>query len=103
MSWDRASLLQSVVPKDSLELLAALIRDKGSSGTPGEGDLARFVVDAMQRLGLEASLQEVEAGRMNAIGRWRGRGGGKSLLFNGHLDTNPVTEGWTVDPWGGLY
>ena len=20
----------------------------------------------------------------------------------GHLDTNPVTEGWTVDPWGGL-
>src|SRR5262249_54567929 len=40
---------------------------------------------------------------MNAIGRWRGTGGGKSLLFNGHLDTNPVTEGWTVDPWGGVY
>jgi acetylornithine deacetylase len=29
-------------------------------------------------------------------------GGGKSLLFNGHVDTNPVTEGWTVDPWGGI-
>ena len=28
--------------------------------------------------------------------------GGKSLLFNGHLDTNPVTEGWTVDPYAGL-
>ena len=23
-------------------------------------------------------------------------------MFNGHLDTNPATEGWTVDPWGGL-
>ena len=22
-------------------------------------------------------------------------------MFNGHIDTNPVTEGWTVDPWGG--
>ena len=32
----------------------------------------------------------------------KARAGGKSLLFNGHLDTNPVTEGWTVDPWGGL-
>ena len=32
---------------------------------------------------------------------WKGTGGGKSLLFNGHLDTNPVTEGWTVDPWAG--
>ena len=29
-------------------------------------------------------------------------GGNKSLLFNGHLDTNPVTEGWTVDPYAGL-
>jgi acetylornithine deacetylase len=57
----------------------------------------------MQRLGLDAHLQDVEAGRMNAIGVWRGTGGGKSLLFNGHLDTNPVTEGWTVDPWGGVY
>jgi acetylornithine deacetylase len=36
------------------------------------------------------------------VGVWRGVGGGKTLLFNGHLDTNPVTEGWTVDPWGGL-
>jgi acetylornithine deacetylase len=24
-------------------------------------------------------------------------------MFNGHLDTNPVTEGWTVDPLGGVY
>ena len=32
---------------------------------------------------------------------WRGTGGGSSLMFNGHVDTNPVSEGWTVDPWGG--
>ena len=35
------------------------------------------------------------------IGYWRGQGQGKSLLFNGHIDTNPVTEGWTIDPWEG--
>ena len=23
-------------------------------------------------------------------------------MFNGHMDTNPVTGGWTVDPWGGV-
>jgi acetylornithine deacetylase len=28
-------------------------------------------------------------------------GGGNSLLFNGHLDTNPVSEGWTLDPRAG--
>ncbi|MCI0549156.1 MAG: M20/M25/M40 family metallo-hydrolase [Candidatus Rokubacteria bacterium] len=79
-----------------------MIQFKSYSGTPGEGELARFMVEAMRGLGLEAFLQEVEPGRLNAIGRWRGTGGGKSLLFNGHLDTNPVTEGWTVDPWGGV-
>jgi acetylornithine deacetylase len=86
----------------ALDFLAEMIRFKSYSGTPGEGELARFVVDQMHRLGLEAFTQDVEPGRMNAIGIWRGTGGGKSLLFNGHLDTNPVTEGWTVDPWGGM-
>src|SRR5438093_3637446 len=89
--------------KRALDFLADMIRFKSYSGTPGEGELARFVVERMQRRGLDAFTQEVEPGRLNAIGVWRGTGGGKSLLFNGHLDTNPVTEGWTVDPWGGLY
>src|SRR2546430_1242769 len=89
--------------KRALDFLADMIRFKSYSDTPGEGELARFVVERMQRLGLEAFTQEVEPGRLNAIGIWRGTGGGKSLLFNGHLDTNPVTEGWTVDPWGGVY
>src|SRR5437667_11219798 len=98
-----AELLQSVDANDSLEFLAKMIRFKSYSGSPGESALAHFMVDAMKGLGLDAFLQEVEPGRFNAIGRWRGAGGGSSLLFNGHLDTNPVTEGWTVDPWGGLY
>ena len=89
--------------KRSLDFLAEMIRFKSYSGTPGEGELARFLVDRMRRLGLEAFTQEVAPGRLNAIGIWRGTGGGESLLFNGHLDTNPVTAGWTVDPWGGVY
>jgi acetylornithine deacetylase len=88
--------------KRALDLLAEMIRFKSYSGTPGEGELARFMVERMRRLGLDAFTQEVETGRLNAIGTWRGTGGGASLMFNGHLDTNPVTEGWTVDPWGGV-
>lgn len=52
----------------------------------------------MRELGLETQLTPVPGGRLNAIGTLRGVGGGHSLLFNGHLDTNPVTEGWTLDP-----
>ena len=58
--------------------------------------------DSMAELGLESELQPVVMDRVNAIGTLKGTGGGKSLLFNGHLDTNPATDDWTVDPWGGI-
>jgi len=99
----RQQLLDSIDAHEALEFLAAMVRFKSYSGTSGENELARFMVEHMRELGLEARLQPVEAQRHNAIGTLKGAGGGRSLLFNGHMDTNPATEGWTVDPWGGLY
>ena len=99
---DPTELIHSIDEKGSLEFLAAMVRHKSYSQTEGERELASFMVERMRELGLEAELQQVEGERVNAIGRWRGEGNGRSLLFNGHVDTNPATEGWTVDPWGGL-
>lgn len=99
---DRDKLLARIDEKACLDFLAQMIRHKSYSQTEGERKLAAFMADRMKAIGLEAELQPVEGERVNAIGRWKGKGGGKSLLFNGHLDTNPVTEGWTVDPWGGV-
>jgi acetylornithine deacetylase len=43
--------------------------------------------------------------RISVVGRLRGTGGGKSLLFFGHPDGEPQTEeslaGWEHDPFGG--
>src|SRR5438876_5380918 len=94
-------LLARIDEKSCLEFLSRMVQHKSYSQTDGERVLAAFMRDQMQALGLEAELTAVEGSRVNAISRWRGTGGGKSLLFNGHLDTNPVSEGWTVDPWGG--
>jgi acetylornithine deacetylase len=97
-----ADLAHAIDEKACLAFLADMVRHKSYSETSGERVLAERMADAMRTMGLEAELQPVEGERVNAIGRWRGTGGGRSLLFNGHVDTNPVTEGWTVDPWGGL-
>jgi acetylornithine deacetylase len=99
---DRNAALARLDEKACLDFLSAMVRHKSYSQTEGERKLAEFMAGNMRSLGLEADLQPVEGTRVNAIGRWPGAGGGKSLLFNGHLDTNPVTEGWTVDPWAGL-
>jgi len=99
---DRNAVLAHLDEKACLDFLSAMVRHKSYSQTEGERKLAEFMASSMRGLGLEAELTPVEGTRVNAIGRWKGTGGGKSLLFNGHLDTNPATEGWTVDPWGGL-
>lgn len=100
---DRHALLARIDEKACLDFVSQMVRHKSYSETEGERELAAFMAEQMRGIGLEAELQPVgEGGRVNAIGRLRGTGGGKSLLFNGHVDTNPVTEGWTVDPWGGL-
>ncbi len=95
-------LLQSIDEGACIDFLASMIRHKSYTQTDGERRLVEYMVQSMKGIGLDAAMTPVEEGRFNAIGTWKGQGGGKSLLFNGHVDTNPVTEGWTVDPWGGL-
>ncbi|TWB53681.1 acetylornithine deacetylase [Rhizobium sp. ERR 922] len=100
---DPKSLIGTIDEKSCLDFLSMMVRQKSHSQTEGERELARIMARQMEAIGLQSELQPFDNGeRFNAIGRLKGTGGGKSLLFNGHLDTNPVTEGWTVDPWGGL-
>lgn len=91
-----------------LSLLSRLIQIKSYSETDGELEVTSFITEKMKEIGLEADVYPFADGkRQNAIGRWIGKAsrtggsGAKTLLFNGHLDTNPVSEGWTIDPWEG--
>jgi acetylornithine deacetylase/succinyl-diaminopimelate desuccinylase-like protein len=58
------------------------------SFTGDEEAAARLMVELYESLGLQVQWQQVEEGRANALGTWPGAGQGKSLMFNGHLDTS---------------
>jgi len=58
------------------------------SPTGEEKDMANAVYAQLQAAGFDATLQPIGDDRYNAIGRLQGQGGGKSLMFNGHLDTS---------------
>ncbi len=60
-------------------------------GGAGEGNIARFVAEWLERAGLEVVVNEVAPGRPNVVGVARGSGGGRSLLLNAHMDTVGVT------------
>jgi acetylornithine deacetylase/succinyl-diaminopimelate desuccinylase-like protein len=59
-----------------------------ASPTGYEEDVAEYLRDTFTEMGLQVSWQEVEDGRPNVVGLLEGEGGGKSLMFNGHMDTS---------------
>ena len=66
---------------------------------PGETEIAAFTTDALQQLGLETASFELAPDRWNVVGRMKGKGRGRSLLLNAHMDTVGVT-GMDIDPFG---
>ncbi|MCW4013660.1 MAG: ArgE/DapE family deacylase [Candidatus Bathyarchaeota archaeon] len=64
-----------------------------------EKELAHYLQDELEKLGLETELHMVEPGRPNIYGRLKGAKPGKRLNYGGHMDTVPVVPGWETDPF----
>jgi acetylornithine deacetylase len=58
------------------------------SFTGNEQGMAELMVELYEGMGLHVQWQQVEDNRANALGTWSGTGGGKTLMFNGHMDTS---------------
>ncbi len=105
--------------KDLLEELARLVRIPSQYGS--EEACQRTVADRMRNLGLQvdsfvANLRELKAhpdytpvrtmelgskNRPNVCGRWKGSGGGRSLVLAAHIDHLQVGDRslWSEDPF----
>src|SRR5258705_8914802 len=66
-------------------------------GAAGEGAIAAFCADWLFAQGFEVHRLEPKPGRPSIVGVVRGRGTGRSLLLNGHLDTVSFA-GYDGDP-----
>ncbi|KAF5975940.1 diaminopropionate ammonia-lyase [Fusarium coicis] len=74
--------------------------DLGSVPGPGETVIARYVTAWFEHRDLETHWVEYNKGRPSVVGVVRGSGGGKSVMFNGHLDTVTIM-GYNDDPLSG--
>jgi len=88
------------------------------SVTGNEAAVQTFVAEHMGKIGLDVDMWETDweelkkhpgyrpvdrgyENRPNIVGTYKGTGGGRSLLLNGHTDVIPVGDGsgWSDDPW----
>ena len=82
--------MTSIPPGDAVALLRALVRIDSRNPSlvpdgPGEGNVAQALADVLGAWGFRVELMSAAPGRDNVVARI-GPSGGRTLLFNGHLD-----------------
>jgi acetylornithine deacetylase/succinyl-diaminopimelate desuccinylase-like protein len=90
---------EHVDPRRLRELVAGMVDIPSPTGE--EAPLARWLVDTLERAGLEATYQEIDDRQANAVGRLRGHGGGEDLLLYAPIDTLTVGDPVEDVPWIG--
>ena len=114
----RKKLLEKI--DQSRDKAVAFLRDMVviPSVTGDEAQIQTFLSKYMTKIGLDVDMWETDweelkkhpgyrpvdrgyEGRPNIVATWKGAGGGRSLLLNGHTDVIPVGggEGWSDNPW----
>lgn len=82
----------TVTREEAIELLETLCRIDSVTpwlipGGAGEAEIADEFARRLTELGLEVSVEEIEPGRFNVLGRLRGAEPGPTLCLNAHADT----------------
>jgi acetylornithine deacetylase len=110
MDASQKAVLEKLDLDGLMRLISGMIKIPSVTGTPGETEVALFLAREVEKLGFKPKLYEVRGygvpapGRPNVVFRLEGSGGGPTLMFNGHLDTEPIPPGYAEigeDPFSG--
>ncbi len=93
-SVDEAYLVQTLTDLIRINSINPSLSPEGA----GEAEIGAYVAEALDDLGLDVRVDELAPGRVNVVGVLSGAGGGRSLLWNAHMDTVGV-EGMAIDPF----
>jgi acetylornithine deacetylase len=93
-----------IAPGDARALTRALVEIDSrnpslAAGAPGEAPCAAFLHGVLDAWGFRTELRDAVPGRPNVIARVGDTRGGRSLMFNGHLDVVGI-EGMVHSPFG---
>jgi len=100
----KQTVLSKITEKDVVTLAKQLI-SVPSVNPPGKlEEISSFLSCQLRDMGFKVKTVSKEAGKPNVIATTKGTG--PALLFQGHMDTAPVTEtersSWTVYPFAGV-
>src|SRR5215471_11499698 len=80
------AILSEVREEEIIKMACDVIEIPSPTGE--ELEMGKYMRASLREAGMRVTWQEVEPGRANVVGLWQGAGNGKSLMFNGHMDTS---------------
>src|SRR6187549_3402856 len=83
LAIDESYLTQALVEMVQIDSSNPLL----TPGAPGEAAIGAHIARQMNGLGLEVVIHELGPSRVNVVGILPGKGKGRSLMLNGHMDT----------------
>jgi acetylornithine deacetylase len=89
--------------KQLLDLLSKLIAINSVNpclgpGGKGEMEIAAFIGETFEQIGLEVEFKKFGTDRVNVVGLLKGSGDGQSIMLNGHTDT-VTANAMEIDPF----
>ncbi len=94
-------MLEYVRQEEITGLLQKMIRAESVNPPADTRRCAGVLLDLLEAEGVPTERVEAKPGLVNVVATLSGGRPGKRLILNGHIDTVPAGEGWSVDPFGG--
>ncbi len=91
---------QYITQDEIVELTRDLVRTPSVNPPADTRKCAEIILNKLRKDHIEAEIVEGRKGASNVVARLPGKGRGKVLLVNGHMDVVPPGEDWTVNPFG---
>ena len=84
---------------EAVKLTQELIKIPSENPVGTEEAIGEFIYKWLNKLNVEVKKEEVEPGRFNIVAKLPGEVSHPNLVYIAHMDTVPIGEGWTHEPF----
>jgi len=86
---------------EAISILKSIIQIDSRTNTKNENNIIEYWESKYSELGTNNKIHKTDDNRLNLVSNLNFSDNHKTIIFNGHMDTNHIGSGWTTDPFGG--
>ena len=86
---------------EATSILKSIIQIDSRTNTKNENKIIEYWESKYSELGTNNKIHKTDDNRLNLVSNLNFSNNHKTIIFNGHMDTNHIGSGWTTDPFGG--